>query len=92
MLAWVVLQAQQTLKYALQSQVEEKQAALTALKATTSQIRQQVLVLSTQLAAVGGDAAESAARPAAPAAAAGETKSKCGSVQAAERATAMEEG
>eukprot|EP00775_Hariotina_reticulata_P010876 gene10876-11030_t len=83
------LQAQQTLKYALQSQVQEKQAALTALRATTSQMRQRVLELTSQLAAVGGDAAESAARPAASAAAKAEAADN---IQAGQGPAAMEEG
>jgi peptidoglycan hydrolase CwlO-like protein len=59
------LQARETLKHALRSQIAEKQAALAALRAQSASIKREVLAVTHQLAAVGGDAAESMQRPAA---------------------------
>lgn len=60
----VQLQAQQTLKYALQAQVEEKQTALAQLRDKAAASKAQVLAITQQLAAAGSDAAESVPRPA----------------------------
>ncbi|WIA30226.1 hypothetical protein OEZ86_000317 [Tetradesmus obliquus] len=59
------LQARETLKHALRTQIAEKQAALAALRSQSAKVRQELLAVTQQLAAVGGDAAESAQRPAA---------------------------
>ncbi|KAF8069516.1 MED7B [Scenedesmus sp. PABB004] len=52
------LQAEETLKHALRSQIAEKQAALEGLRAEAGDARRRLLELSAQLAAVGGDAAD----------------------------------
>lgn len=57
-----MLQAKETLKCILQTQIRDKQAALTALRSKAEQAKQAVLKLTQQLAAVGGDAAESTQR------------------------------
>lgn len=75
------LQARETLKHALRSQIAEKQTALADLRAQSAKIKQQLLAATQQLAAVGGDAAESAQRPA-----------KQQQEQEQEHAAAMEEG
>eukprot|EP00878_Enallax_costatus_P002412 GHUV01002588.1.p2 GENE.GHUV01002588.1~~GHUV01002588.1.p2 ORF type:complete len:211 (+),score=78.77 GHUV01002588.1:224-856(+) len=64
------LQAKETLRCTLQTQIQEKQAALTALRRKAEQAKQDVTALTRQLAAVGADAAESMQRAPAPAAAA----------------------
>jgi hypothetical protein len=65
MLGLNFLQARETLKHALRSQIAEKQAALEELRAQSAKIKQELLAVTQQLAAVGGDAAESMQRPAA---------------------------
>jgi hypothetical protein len=59
------LQARETLKHALRAQIAEKQAALADLRQRSARIKQELLAVTQQLAAVGGDAAESVQQPAA---------------------------
>lgn len=72
----VILQARETLKLALQSQIQQKQAALDQLTTQAKDVRSKLLAITQKLAAVGGDVAESLPRQQQPSAA----------------ATAMEEG
>lgn len=55
-------QARETLKLALQSQIQQKQAALDQLRSQAQDMRSKLLAITQKLAAVGGDVAESLPR------------------------------
>lgn len=57
-----VLQARETLKLALQTQIQQKQAALDHLKQQAAEAKAKLLAITQQLAAVGSDVAESVPR------------------------------
>jgi hypothetical protein len=55
-------QARETLKLALQTQIQQKQAALDQLKQQAADAKAKLLAITQKLADVGGDVAESAPR------------------------------
>lgn len=57
-----VMQARETLKLALQTQIQQKQAALDQLKQQAADAKAKLLAINQKLADVGGDVAESAPR------------------------------
>ena len=63
-------QARETLKLALQTQIQQKQAALDQLRQQAGDARAKLLAITQKLAAVGSDAAESVPRQQPPGAAA----------------------
>jgi hypothetical protein len=54
------MQARETLKLALQTQIQQKQAALDQLRQQAADTKAKLLAITRKLAAVGSDMAESA--------------------------------
>lgn len=79
----VCIQARETLKFALQTQIQQKQAALDQLKQQAGDAKAKLLAITQKLAAVGSDVAESVPR---------QLKEQQDVQQEQEQQQAMEEG